>query len=188
MLEVLRSLQFAAVAERAAARRSSAGDVSEPAEALLNAALAVCAQKLEPGGDRDVIGRMREGDGAACGYYRAALAARVAAYLGEREQSVKSAYLFDYDAASDEEGEECATPTSPVRLVVHVSEKTGALGALIQSLDSALTGQHARLVGTPELAHLLEAHVVDDAEAEARTGYGALLSARHRRPLQVWKR
>jgi hypothetical protein len=44
------------------------------------------------------------------------------------------------------------------------------------------------LIDAPQLAHLLDVQVVEDIDVEERTGYGALLSSVHNRPIQVWER
>jgi hypothetical protein len=44
------------------------------------------------------------------------------------------------------------------------------------------------MIGTRQLAHLLDVQIVDDADVKNRVGYGAMLSSLHHRPIQVWER
>lgn len=163
-------------------------DVDEMAERVIGEALAYCAGKLGLG-DADAAGEaLRQGRPDAWSYYRYALAKGVAAQLGALDDEMRAIYFYDYDATEEDLSfaEGCGSPL--IHLIAWAGRKTSALQALVAALDGALARRCGKLLGRETLAHLLDVQVVDDAEVQARTGYGSLLSSLHNRPLPVWQR
>jgi hypothetical protein len=75
-----------------------------------------------------------------------------------------------------------------LHLIAWTQRKTVALNSLAEALDRALVQNYAELIEAPELAHLLDMQVVDDADVKNRVGYGTLFSSLHYRPIQIWER
>jgi hypothetical protein len=159
------------------------------ASQIVTAALSSCAQKMGLDSPERVIERLQQGNGVACAYCLYSLATQVAASLGDQDDNVRAVYLFEYDATpQDLCFADAASPAQLVRLIVHVSRKTAALTALLATMDHALVQAWARALGRPPQQSLLDAHVIDQEEVMARTGYGVLLNSVHNRPIQIWVR
>lgn len=163
-------------------------DADSAADNILNQALGFCAQKMRLGDAQTVIDRLQQGDRNACSYCHYSIAEQVSASLGALDKNVKAAYMFEHDATPEDicfSENEC---TPLVHLIVWVERKTEALNSLVAMLDRALAKRLAQLIGPRELQYVLDVQVIDDTEVERRTGYAALLSSIHHRPLKVWER
>jgi len=108
--------------------------------------------------------------------------------LGAFDDDVKAVYLFECDATQEDIcfGEASSTPL--VHLLVWAKRKTAALTSLISALDRALVQCYSSQFGVSGPASLLDVQVVVDSDVDKRTGYGALLSSLHHRPLEIWRR
>lgn len=169
------------------------------AEDVLAQALAYCAHKMGLDGPQVVIRRLRQGDGAVCGYCLYSVAKQVAGRIGALDENVKAVYTLDYDATPEDLCFGQAAQGVPlVHLIVWTRRKTAALNSLLAALDRSLVQAYANLLGMrgpsedasaslPPRA-LLDVQVIDDADVEGRTGYGALLGSLHHRPIQIWER
>jgi hypothetical protein len=169
-------------------------DADSTAHIVLTQALAFCADKMGLASGQDALARMqgelrtRTGDGCTRKYCHYSVAKQVAASLGALDDHVKAAYVIEYDATPEDLCFGQETPGLPIHLILWAERKTKALDALIASLDHALTGRYAEMLGLHRLAHVLDVQVVDDADVENRVGYGAMLSSLHQQPIQIWKR
>jgi len=163
-------------------------DIASTAEVALTQALEFCAQKMGLDSPQVVVDRLRQGDSTAFGYWHYGLAEQVAEYLAAWNEDVKAVYIYDYGATPEDSCFGEMTPAEPVHLIVWAQRKTAALESLVAALDRALVQGCADLINRAKLMHLLDVQVVDDADAENRTGYGALLSSLYHPPIQVWKR
>lgn len=163
-------------------------DATSTAQLALDEGLSFCARKAGLKNGQTVIDRLRQGDSEICHYCRYGLAKKLAQSIGRLDDNVKSVYTVDYDATPEDRCYSNEGQTSPIHLIVWAERKTDALDALVKALDRALVEAYADLIDAPRLAHLLDVQVVDDTDVEARTGYGALLSSVHNRPIQVWER
>jgi hypothetical protein len=170
---------------------------STPAESILDQALQFCAQKTHLGDTAAVAERLRQGHDGVCSYCLYSIACQVAAYLGAQDGNIKAVYTLDYDATPEDLCFNLGRPGTPlIQLIVWAERKTAALDSLAGALDRALARAYARLIDPPDVPypqhttanerHLLDVHVIDDADVERRSGYGALLAAVHQRPIQVW--
>ena len=162
-------------------------DVAQSAQSALQEALAFSAAKLRLSGDNDALQALRRNDPSVRGYFEYALAKQVGEHLGALDEEVQAVYLYD-DEATAEDAILGSAPSTLVHLLVVVRRKTNALSAMIAALDRALVQAYGKLMNNVQIAHLLDVQVVDEAEVDARTGYAALLSLLHRRPLSVWQR
>jgi len=162
-------------------------DSASTAEIALTEALGFCAQKMRLG-RQAVIDHLRQGDSTACKYCHYSIAKQVAESLGALDENIKAVYVIDYDATPEDMCFGEGTQTSLIHLIVWAERKTSALDSLVEALDCAMVERYADMIGTRQLAHLLDVQVVDDADVKNRVGYGAMLSSLHQRPIQVWER
>jgi len=163
-------------------------DADSTAEVAMNQALNFCAQKMGLAGRQAVVDSLREGNGSACEYCHYSIGKHVAESIGALDENVKAVYIADYDATPEDLcfGQGMRTP--PIHLIVWAERKTSALNSLVEALDRALAKRYADTVGPSQLVHLLDVQVVDDTDVDNRTGYGALLTSFHNRPIKLWER
>ena len=133
-----------------------------------------------------VPGMLRAGRADARGYFEYALARELAEHIGALDGEVLGVYLYNPEATADDIAF-AEFPMTLVHLVIWARRKTGALTSLLEGLDRAVTAEFAKRIGNKR-SSLLDFQVVDDAEVNSRTGFGAMLSWVHNRPLMVWKR
>jgi len=163
-------------------------DANSTAELVLDEGLAFCARKAGLDSVESVIESLRQGESTVHQYCRYGLAKKVAESIGQLDENVKSVYTLDYDATPQDRCFGADDQASLIHLIVWAGRKTDALDALVKALDRALVQAYAELVNVPQLTHLLDVQIVDDADVEGRRGYGALLSSIHNRPIKVWAR
>ncbi|MGD2142967.1 MAG: hypothetical protein PVF54_00670 [Anaerolineae bacterium] len=163
-------------------------DAASTAQVILNEGLAFCAQKMGLADSEEVAQHLRQGDNCACQYCHYGLAKKMGECIGNLDDNVKAIYVLDYDATPHDLCFGHAGKSSPIHLIVWVGRRTGALDSLVAALDRALTQEYADLISAPDLARMLDVQLVDDHDVQDRTGYGALLTSTHNRPIQVWER
>ncbi len=163
-------------------------DLATMTDSVLAEAIAFCASKARVDNSQTVRDRLRAGDKQVCEYCHYSLARQVAASLGELDDNVQAAYLYDFDVPGEGCNCDAERRPSPIHLIVWASRKTAALNAIVETWDRALTQRYAELIGGQLPGHLLDVHVVDSAEVSRRTGYGALMTSLHHPPIEVWKR
>lgn len=163
-------------------------DATSTAEVVLAQAMEFCAQKMGLGNAEDAIGRLKQGDSAACRYCNYSVAKQVGGALGALDENVKAVYVCDYDATPEDLCFNEAPQASPVHMIVWTERKTSALNSLIAALDRALAQNYASLMGLDKVGYMLDVQLVDDADIQNRTGCGALLSSLYHRPIQIWER
>jgi hypothetical protein len=162
-------------------------DAANAAEAALVGAVSFAGRQMGLGRTEVAIA-LKQRERRTTGYFQYGLAEQVAAYLAALDENVKAVYVFD-DEATPEDMNLGDSEASPVlHLIVWARRKTGALSSLIAALDRSLVTGYSGLAAMPQLAHLLDAQVIDDEDVTGRRGYAALLSSVHHQPLQVWKR
>ena len=161
---------------------------SSTAEVVLNQAIDFCAQKMGFKATWLAVEQLKQGDETACAYCRYSTAKQVAEALGSLDENIRTVYVHDYDATPEDLCFGETAHTFPIHLIVRAERKTSALDSLVEALDEALTEGYAAMLDRNRLSHVLDVQVVDDADVENRTGYGALLSSFYNRPLKVWER
>ncbi len=163
-------------------------DAASTADIVLNQAMEYCAQKMGLEAAWLAVEHLKQGDGTACNYCRYSVAKQMAEALGSLDENVRVAYVYDYDATPEDICFGEAVHVSPIHLIVWAERKTSALNSLVGALDQALAQGYAAMLGKSRLAHILDVQIVDDADVENRTGYGALLSSFYNPPLKLWER
>jgi hypothetical protein len=163
-------------------------DADSAAEIALTLGLDYCVQKMGLAGRSAAMDSLRKGEGNARGYCHYSIGKHVAESLGALDENVKAVYIADYDATPEDIcfGQEAQAPL--IHLIVWVERKTSALHSLVEALDRALVERYTEEIGPSQLAHLLDIQLVDDAEVENRSGYGALLTSLNNRPIKLWER
>ncbi len=163
-------------------------NVTDTSRGILDKAVEYCAQKMMLEGTQSVLDCLKAGDGRACGYCHYSVAKQVAEFLGTLDENVKAAYIYDYDATPQDQCNGGGDRGLPIHLLVWADRKTAALKVMAETWDHALAQGYAELIGGLPSAHVLDVQVVDDADVQARRGYGALLSSLHYPPVQLWSR
>jgi hypothetical protein len=161
-------------------------DPASTAVATIESALEYTARKMHLEDVETVASMLRAGQSSARGYFEYAVARELAEHIGGLDAEVQGVYLYDPEATVDDIVF-TELPITLVHLVVWARRKTGALTALLDALDRAVTTEFARRIGNQQTS-MLDFQVVDDAEVNSRTGFGAMLAWLHNRPLMVWKR
>jgi len=162
-------------------------DTVTAADSALEGALTFCKEKMHLIDTDTVLTDLQRGDRVARAYFERGLAERVAEYLGALDEEVRAVYLYDAEATPEDIVFGESAP-SLIHLIVWARRETEALNSLIAGLDRTLVQRYAKRIAAPELRCLLDMQIVDDAQVNARTGYGSLLASLHYRPVQVWKR
>lgn len=157
------------------------------AENVVESATEFCARRMGMAGRGAAVARMQENDQCAREYCYYSIAEQVGSALGAMDQNVKAVYMFECEATAEDFCFGDAQYTPLLHLLVWTQRKTEALNALVAMLDRALALQFAEKVGPQDLKHLLDVQIIDDANVEERSGYGALLTSLHHRPIKVWE-
>lgn len=163
-------------------------DTSVLAETALNRALEFCAEKMTAGDRQAALALLQHNNRSAEGYFHYSLAEQAAEWLGSWDEDIKAAYIYNYEATPEDVCfDESAHPTL-LHLILWTRRKTGALQSILEALDRALTRDYREMTGLRDLAHFLDAQIVDDHQVQNSIGVGALLSSLHTRPLKIWER
>jgi hypothetical protein len=161
-------------------------DTAASAE-LMDNALESCARMLGMGSGVDVAQAARAGHSVALERLVYGLAREAARYLGAADATIKAVYVYDPEYSS---GPEDAMSSSSLGLIVWASRRSAALISLVNDLVATLAEERRRVLGASAnaLCCALDVQVVDDAQVQRRTGYGALIHSLNVRPLEVWRR
>ena len=162
-------------------------DIASVAKAAVEDALDFCAQQLRLADREAVEAQLREANPSVRSYFEYGLARQIGERLGELDGEVHAVYLYDDEATPEDAVFGEATP-SLVHLILRVQRKTSALKSLVAALDRGVTQKCAEMLHASQLAHVLDVQMVDDIDVNTGTGYGALLTWLHHKPLSVWTR
>ena len=163
-------------------------DASSTAAVVLAQAMDYCARKMRLSGPSSAVQAIKQGKPYARNYCNYSVAKQVAEALGHLDDNVKAVYVCELDATPEDVCFGEGVQGSPIHMIIWSTRKTSALQALVSGLDRALSEQYSSLLGDTVRVHLLDAQVVDDADVQARLGYGALIASIHNPPLRVWHR
>ncbi len=158
------------------------------AVAAMDRSLAFAAAQMEFTDPRFAVGHIQQGDAAACGYFQYALAREIAGYLAAYDRDVVAVYTYDCDATPEDTIFDISPQKNLIHLIVRAHRKSNALSALIQAFDRALAQAYGQRLSMPDVVYMLDAQVVDDADAKTGAAYAALISSYNVRPSLVWER
>jgi predicted nucleotidyltransferase len=148
---------------------------------LLDEALQFCAERLRRP-ESEVRRALRGDDQEAHSTLRYAIAKGLSVYLARIGGGIYAVYLY----GSAMKGE--ARPFSDIDLLVLVDRKLDQVRAFLGRVDLALVTAYRSLLGTKDdPASLLDIHLVDVGEEEARQGYGALVGSARISPVCLWR-
>jgi hypothetical protein len=162
-------------------------DAGSAAAAAIDQALDFCVDKMKLHDRDEATALLRQRSSEARSYFEYGLVRHLAEYIGALDDQVQAVYQYDDEATPEDAIFGEAMPTL-VHMVIWAQRKTGALNSLVAALDRTVVQRYAELMETPGQVHLLDVRVVDDAEVNSRSGFGAMLTWLHHRPLLVWKR
>jgi len=162
-------------------------DIASVAQAVVEDALDFCAQQLRLADRTAVLAQLQEANPSVRGYFEYGLAKQIGEHLSELDGEIQAVYLYD-DEATPEDAVFGESAPWLVHLILRVQRKTSALKSLIAALDRGVTQNCAEMLHATQLAHVLDVQVVDDVDVNTRTGYGALLTWLHHKPVPVWTR
>jgi predicted nucleotidyltransferase len=146
-------------------------------------ALTFCAKKLRRPPE-EVLQLLARGDSWVHSTFRYALVNQICQYLSRLGTVVRSVYIYGSCM------EDRARPCSDVDIIIWVNEKSDALVLLLERLNYLISDYYRALMGDKAegMARMLDIHLVDDREVEAREGYGAVLSSPYTSPVRIWSR
>jgi hypothetical protein len=159
---------------------------------MLEEALAFCAEKAGLRNNAELREVLHTGSCSVCESLRSGLAVGVARYLGSIDDTIEAIYTYEPEQATRVDEAIPARPnlTPGMNLIAMVSRKSAALSSAAACVGSALA-EELKQLGCPNanaLCSELDFRAVDAVEVERRTGYGALLSSTHVRPIEIWHR
>ncbi len=159
--------------------------------AMMTKAVKFCASKTGLS-EKRIREAVYDGDCSVCEYLRYGLAQAMAEYLGSVDDAIKSIYIYEpeYATHTDEPIPDGPGFSPAINMIVCANRKTAALSSLLNMLGTAVAAELKRFVcpKSNALCHTIEIHLVDDAEVQRRTGYGALVRSLYVRPIEIWSR
>ena len=157
-------------------------------ESIVTAALEASAPKMGLSNAEVFVALLKQGDSTACNYYCYNIIKELGKLLGSWSKNIKAVYACSYDeAVNGEDFYEKSAAFSLIHMIILVEQKSKALDALMDAVDSALVQQHRHMLGLKQLKHALDAQVIDDEDVKNRTGYAALIQSIYQPPIQVWR-
>lgn len=155
---------------------------------MTESAVLACCQKSVRGTEGAVVAALQAADPGTHDCFRYHLSQQVAEYLRKLDDNLTGVYSFSYGDAEDEGEERSSSPTQPLSLILRVRRKTAALNAAVAALDQALLEEYRKLMApvADRMNLVLDAHLVDDEEAEQRTGMAVVLKSAFTPPTPIW--
>jgi hypothetical protein len=163
-------------------------DVAGMAENALAKALERLALRMGLDRRQAAASRLQQGDRLAWDDFYYELARQVAEQLGTANQDIKAAYIDEYDVNTEDLAFGEAARTTVIDLIAWAEHKKDSFKPLVTAFDRALVRSYMDLIGVPRLTHLLEVHVIDDADAKNPAGYGRWLYSDHFCLTELWRR
>ena len=149
--------------------------------AVVADALSRCAQRIGCG-DETFLERLLQGDHASHSLLRYEVAKRLADHLGRLGEGLNEVFVYG-STMTDR-----AVPCSDIDMLVVLERKSDQAMTLIGRIDLALSAGFRSLLPecrTPD--SLLDIHLLDEAEAKTRRGYGAVLNSVQASPVCLWR-
>jgi len=160
---------------------------------MVEQAVAECAEAHFAGDIRRMRQALLSGQCEHCHCISDSLVRQISEYLGQVDNTVKAVYQYGpVETPQSSQGQEVdrSRKRSGINLVAWVNRKSAALGALVGTLETALTASQRRLgcVNATPACFTLALTMVDDRDVDERRGLGLLVDSSSLRSNLVWKR
>lgn len=159
-----------------------ANQIARKVEEMISEAVTFCAQKMGFSQRDQAILKLHKGDPRAHEYFRYELARQISDHLGTLDHNLKAVYLID--------GDNLKPATAGITLIAWTNHRNQHFQAMVDLLDEQVVEQYRVLMApiANGMRHFLNVHQVDDDDVAQGTGLGALLSAQHELPQNIWSR
>jgi predicted nucleotidyltransferase len=163
--------------------RTQSGFVSSevPTEKLFEQAIGACCHRFSLTADV-ILHRLEDGDRVMHSTFRYGIAKGLSLYLATLGCSFHEVYV--YGSSVNESSNMC----SDIDVIVVVERRRDEIEYLLKRLDLSITSYYRRLLGLScHPVSLLDIQVIDRKQQAERSGYGAVLSGLHTRPICLWR-
>lgn len=157
---------------------------------MVDEAIRDCAGQYFDGDERRMRQALVQGQCQYCHCLSRSLVRLIGEYLGQVDRHIKSIYHYESVAAQGDTAPSFSQPFEGLNLVVWVERKSAALGALLQTFETALRLSLGR-IGCADFTpgcFVLDVKLVSDQEVYERRGLGMLVGEVHLRSSPVWQR
>ncbi len=160
---------------------------------MVERAVAECAEEHFAGNTRRMRQALLQGQCEHCCCISDSLVRQIGEYLAQVDNTVKAVYQYGpVETPPASQGKEAnrSKEHTGINLVAWVNRKSAALGALVGTLETALTASQRQLgcVNATLACFTLALTMVDDRDVGERRGLGLLVDSLSLRSNLVWKR
>jgi hypothetical protein len=160
---------------------------------MVRRAIAECAEKHFAGDIRRVRQVLLSGKCEHCNCISDSLVVQISQYLGQVDQKVKAVYVYEPVSSIQPleiSGEGIRKTRVGINLVAWVERKSAALGAVVNTLETALYESLKKIgcIKAESSCFTLDVEMVDDEDVEERRGYALLVESRYLRAKTIWDR
>jgi hypothetical protein len=160
---------------------------------MVEQAISECAERAFAGDIRRVRHALLQGQCEHCEIVTDSLARQIAGFLGQVDKTVKAIYRYEPvgDAQAGPASNGGASPGhSGINLVAWVERKSAALGALVDTLETALSASQTKVgcVKATSGCSTLDLQMVDDRDVREKRGFGVLVDSQYLEVKAVWQR
>jgi predicted nucleotidyltransferase len=152
----------------------------------VNRALDITMGKCGLASRKEVIGKLKEGDGCVHSYFRYHLIANICECISSRFKDVKAIYLF---GSSLDHVPTTLTCTSDINLVIHIGKVVVKDKALLEKVNKAVTEAYVKVLSLDcrQCFRLLDAHFIDDEAVQKGDGMANAVISLHHPGIKVWE-
>lgn len=162
-------------------------DATTAAAKALDRAYDYAASKMKLADAEATADLLRQRNPNARSYFEYGLARELAEHLGAIDDQVQAVYMYDAEATSDDLAfAEGSLPQ--LHLIIWAERKTQALDSVLSAMGRAIAERYAQVMEMAKPVQLIDTQVVNTAEVNSRSGFGAILASIYNRPLLIWKR
>ena len=157
---------------------------------MTESALLFCVHRTSRRSESEVAAALKAGDPRCHDCFRHYLSLQIAEYLRKLDDNLVGVYSYSYGDSEEECEERSSSPTEPLNLILRVKRKTAALNAVLAALDGAIVEEYRKLIAPvgDRMESFLDAHAVDDEEAQQGTGLAAVLKSAFTPPTPLWSK
>jgi hypothetical protein len=160
---------------------------------MVEQAIAECAEMAFAGDNRRARRALLQGRCESCKAVTDSLVRQISEFLGQVDRTVKAIYRYE-PVEEAQTGLAANGDISPghagINLVAWVERKSAALGALVDTLETALSASQTKIgcVKATPACSTLDLQMVDDRDVREKRGFGLLVDAPYFRVKPVWQR